>query len=852
MLAPILAAVLTFTSESGGEITLRGDGDRLVVMRGESVVASAAAAVTTRVVIRGVADRDDTLTVDLSQPLHLADGIEYDGGARGFDTLVLRGGSFREQRTTQLTPHDGVIDLDGLVIRYSNLEPITDTAPAASLTINGTAGNDSVFIGEGPIGTSTTKVSSPTFESVTFANKTNVTYDGLGGGDSVSISNPLPATGLQTFLITNAGTVSAGALIRYPSLGVSATGNISLNFPTNEITNFEAASQTGDVALGNSTNLTIGNVTPALAGLSGRGVSAYAPNLTVDAGAVVSSTPSGGIGGTGLHATTGALLVDGSVVANGGDAALSSNGAAGITINSSVTATTGDIYLQTSRLLINPTATLSAPAGTVYIQIRSFAPNIDLGSTTDASGTGLELSDAELDRITAATVSLETATGTITVSQPITYPTHVRLSTPNFFTATGSGSLSAPTLTFEHTGTGTKTWTITPSTIQIAGGAPVPYTATTLNILGFGGGPFAYATDTFLVTPSATTTINIDAGYPIPPTSPGDTLDFDLTGVLNPVLTATLTADGYQGSLTASNRQPVNFSEIETILDAPVDLGIAKSGSTTAVAGGPISYTIVVTNPGPIPVVNATVTDTFPSALSGVTWTCTASAGSSCTSGGSGNILEQVTLAAGGSVTFNVTATLAPSAMSSVSNTATVAPPAGSPETNGTDNTSTFATTVTTEAQLILTKTATSTSAFPGGDITYTITLRNAGPSDAQNVVLTDILPAGTSFLTIVAPPAYTCTTGATVTCSTATLAPSATADTFTLVVRVSPTTPPGTVISNAVTVTSTTTGPTVAPATANVTVIAPPAAVPTLSEWMLMLLAASLALVALGAARVD
>ena len=118
-------------------------------MHTQEVVAGAMAAGTDRVVIAGAAgDHRDTLTLDLSQNLSLAGGIDFDGGAGGWrDALEIRGGHVRNQRITQLTPHDGIIDLDGLILRYTNLEPIVDTAPAASLTIVGTAGADTVSIG---------------------------------------------------------------------------------------------------------------------------------------------------------------------------------------------------------------------------------------------------------------------------------------------------------------------------------------------------------------------------------------------------------------------------------------------------------------------------------------------------------------------------------------------------------------------------------------------------------------------------------------------------------------------------------------------------------------------------------
>jgi len=60
------------------------------------------------------------------------------------------------------------------------------------------------------------------------------------------------------------------------------------------------------------------------------------------------------------------------------------------------------------------------------------------------------------------------------------------------------------------------------------------------------------------------------------------------------------------------------------------NLSITKTdGVTTVYRGGPVSYTIVVTNSSAYSV-TGTVTDTVPAAVTGVTWTCVASAGSTC------------------------------------------------------------------------------------------------------------------------------------------------------------------------------------------------------------------------------
>ena len=108
------------------------------------------------------------------------------------------------------------------------------------------------------------------------------------------------------------------------------------------------------------------------------------------------------------------------------------------------------------------------------------------------------------------------------------------------------------------------------------------------------------------------------------------------------------------------------------------DLSITKSdGQTSAVPGQPVTYTIVATNAGFTALAGAAVADTLPTALLGATWTCTASAGSSCSASGSGSINDGVSLLAGGAVTYTLSATVDPAAAGSLANTATVTPPGG-------------------------------------------------------------------------------------------------------------------------------------------------------------------------------
>ncbi len=128
-----------------------------------------------------------------------------------------------------------------------------------------------------------------------------------------------------------------------------------------------------------------------------------------------------------------------------------------------------------------------------------------------------------------------------------------------------------------------------------------------------------------------------------------------------------------------------------TYKEAPAaDLAITKTdGQTTAVAGQPVTYTIVASNAGPSAVTGATVADTVPAAITGATWTCASAAGGTCAASGSGNINDTVNLPVGGTVTYTLTGTINPSATGSLSNTATVTAPGGVTDPNPANNSAT-------------------------------------------------------------------------------------------------------------------------------------------------------------------
>jgi uncharacterized repeat protein (TIGR01451 family) len=187
------------------------------------------------------------------------------------------------------------------------------------------------------------------------------------------------------------------------------------------------------------------------------------------------------------------------------------------------------------------------------------------------------------------------------------------------------------------------------------------------------------------------------------------------------------------------------------------DLSITKTdGTTTATPGNGVTYTITASNAGPDAVPTATVADTFPATLT-CTWTCTGAGGGTCTASGSGNINDSANLPVGGSATYLASCTINASATGSLTNTATVASSITDP--NPANNSATDTDTLAPEADLAITKTDGVTTATPGGNVTYTITASNAGPSNAPGSTIADTFPAAlTCTWTCVGAGGGTCT----------------------------------------------------------------------------------------------
>ncbi|MFJ6167127.1 hypothetical protein ACIQH6_18555 [Micromonospora orduensis] len=289
-------------------------------------------------------------------------------------------------------------------------------------------------------------------------------------------------------------------------------------------------------------------------------------------------------------------------------------------------------------------------------------------------------------------------------------------------------------------------------------GAPLTYTVTVTN-----GGPSDAVGATLsdpLPAPLAgfTWTCEASAGSTCTATGTGtitDTVTVPTGGTLTYTITGTVPS-GTTGDLTntATLTPPAGVSDPEctpscqatvvTPAALTVDLAIAKTANPNPyVPGAPLTYTVTVTNGGPSNAVGATVTDPLPAPLAGFTWTCEASAGSSCTASGTGDITDTVTVVAGGTLTYTITGTVPSGTTGDLTNTATLTPPAGVTDPDCTPSCqSTVVTPAAPTVDLAIVKTANPNPYIPGTPLTYTVTVTNGGPSDAVGATVTDPLPA--------------------------------------------------------------------------------------------------------------
>ncbi len=245
------------------------------------------------------------------------------------------------------------------------------------------------------------------------------------------------------------------------------------------------------------------------------------------------------------------------------------------------------------------------------------------------------------------------------------------------------------------------------------------------------------------------------------------------------------------------------------------DLLATKSAPGSAAPDSNVSFVIMIQNAGPTAAANVSFSDTLPGNMTfvsimqnnGPTFDC-----SSQPAVGSGGTVTCTiaSLPASASASFTLTAHIPPeSGGTEYQNTVTVTSTTPDPNT---ENNTGVAGVIASAADVGITKTG-PTTGTAGNQISWTLTLSNAGPDTAVDATFSDQLPSGTTFFSVVqnnglegvcnTPPQGT---NGIVSCTT-TLISGASAQ-FTLTATISSNVANGTVLSNTATATSASSDP--------------------------------------------
>jgi len=225
----------------------------------------------------------------------------------------------------------------------------------------------------------------------------------------------------------------------------------------------------------------------------------------------------------------------------------------------------------------------------------------------------------------------------------------------------------------------------------------------------------------------------------LPTLQPGAVFTILVKGVVNQFADGIIDNTASISSVTPDPNLSNNTATISTPIVNSADISIVKIGSpSTVTSGNTLTYTLVAANAGPSPAENTIITDEVPPAVLNPQYSL--NAGISWNPWPSSNTINIGEMAAGANTNIVIRGTVASTAANPIANTATISSDTLDP--NPDNNSSTLLTTVTQSADLALTKQSDQNSVNPGDMLTYTLQITNNGPSDAEAIQITDVIPA--------------------------------------------------------------------------------------------------------------
>jgi len=296
----------------------------------------------------------------------------------------------------------------------------------------------------------------------------------------------------------------------------------------------------------------------------------------------------------------------------------------------------------------------------------------------------------------------------------------------------GSSLILAPSFTVVDSA-----GTVTAANFQLVGSDAAGWTLQTTAGGAFGF-PEAPAGRTITITLNGTLAGTVNAGQVV--TNTANVQWTSLPGA-NPGQISTFNTNSFERTGNPSNPGGAlnnyfnNASAAFTVHSA--DLQVTKTvNQPTPNVGDTITFTVTLKNNGPDKATNVKVSDALPAGLTLV---------SSTPSQGTyvGGTWTVGTVNNGASVTLVMTATVvSPNAQTNTASVSSV----DEPDPTTADN-SASATETPQQADLAVTKAVNNATPNVGDTITFTVTLSDNGPNSATNVQVTDLLPAGLTFV---------------------------------------------------------------------------------------------------------
>lgn len=254
--------------------------------------------------------------------------------------------------------------------------------------------------------------------------------------------------------------------------------------------------------------------------------------------------------------------------------------------------------------------------------------------------------------------------------------------------------------------------------------------------------------------------------------SPGASAAFTLVvTVASSTPNGTLISNTANISSAAADPTPGNNSSTTSAstVATSADVSVTKSGPTAVAPGTDITYSVTVANSGPSDAAAVQLSDTLPAGTTFVSGTQLNGPTFNCTyppAGAPGSITCTIpSLVSGASAMFSFVFHVAPTATGTITNTASVSSTTADPNPGNGSATTSPAVISPATTDVRITKSVSGARFSAGSEVTYTIVATNNGPAVATNVVVTDILPAGTTFVSAT-PTQGSCSGTTTVTCN--------------------------------------------------------------------------------------